>query len=160
MKYLPIVIMMLAVGCKNESYPKFVHNTCTNEWAIITGWGYAVTDYDGGFRDEILLLGGRKKGNTYLGTFTSWDVTSSYPVCFNRFINNKPDPIDIITDAKLGHELTFDDSLSAVAFYKQFTRKAFVLDSITKIDLARTDSQNIANKKYKDSIFNCQHNYK
>lgn len=159
-RQLALLICVVGVGCSH--YPKFVHNKCSGKWAVQAGYGYGWSDYYGGYEkgdDDNLLLKGAKEGILYLG---------QQPVGLPRgliLLNSSYmpprtyDKIDTVFNAKIGDEMSFDDSTSAVRFYNMVVRNKFVKDSLY------TDAVRIADKKardqnrHDDSVFICQHSY-
>lgn len=135
MKYLLVLTLATLIGCNNHKtplsnpttaakitpkpLPRAVHNTCIDMWAVKTedenhdGWSNHPDQYWGKY-------------------FISDDARRNY---------NYPDNGDSVEYAKLGDELQFKDSATAMKTYHDF--------------VYRRDRP----KQIADSIFKCKHTY-
>lgn len=139
MKYLIIVAAFL-FGCKESKrpvstiqYPRFVHNKCTDKWAIITGFGQGT--------DGISHYLEVPNENLFVGTIPE------LPYHLDKF--------DTILNVKIGFELKFDDSLSAIKFYSG------LMDRETDKEIKRRIQKWVQDSEMNrviDSI-NCQKDY-
>lgn len=123
------------------AYPRYVHNTCSNVWAVQTGVGVAVIEpcvmefYPMYFYES-------KKTTLYFGPLH----------CITMRVENEDR--DVPSKA-IGGEYQFLDSATAVRTYERYLLKQDSIARESQADRQKTDSI----KRAKDSIFNCQHSY-
>lgn len=144
--YLIIILFILWMicGCKSEphkiKYPQIVHNSCTNKWAILV---------DSGKINNGMFVISYGSYNLYVG------LSNRYVTLIgeNRSIDTLF--IDTITNALLGNELQFNDSISAVKVWNIHLSRQKIRDSIKRYN----DSLVQIQKRIEDSLWKCQHAY-
>lgn len=143
MKYF-LVIFVFLVGCKqNDKYPKFVKNSCTGLWAIQTGFGKDEPEIISPYRDHYLSE--RKEVNLFLGKQCRVGF-GDYAMVDSKFM-------------PAGHENTYSDSSSAVKYWMALIRSEKQQAKLKAELDAKQHSDKERQKKYDDSVFNCQHSY-
>ena len=114
---------------KQVNYPRIVHNSCINKWAVNTGYGLAI-NYE--WHSDI------KEEELYFGEYRSMRDIGVGDLKKNT--------------VAIGSELQFDDSIQAANAYNQY------LLGIDSIQNARRKIVEEERRK-NDSIFKCNHSY-
>lgn len=146
-----ITAIDLATAVK-QTYPRYLYNKCINKWAVQTskdGWA-GVRFYETYVFGNSLLI-----GEQVPAADTAWRRSFSGDISTHSTYT-----IDTILSVPLGEESRFNDSSSAVNFYKIALKKAEVKRIYTDSCNAKWKQDKINAKRYGDSVFKCQHTYK
>lgn len=133
---------------------RIVHNSCSNVWAISTGKvkvieiarvirAFAIPE------QETFIGIGRRRDPELDGPELDGPELDGYHV-YDK------DGTDTVMYAPPGHEITFDDSLSAIACLRRYEQSEAIAAYVDSIKVAVIAQE----KAYNDSIFRCKHTYK
>lgn len=133
---------------KNWHYPRFVHNRCTNMWAIQTGFGmpqdvYVRPHFFGATQEQMLYFGYTPSPRVFFRSLydpsTMWERLTDIPS----------------ESLPLGFEEQFTDSAGAVHIWTRYRQRQ---DSISKAS-EMSALQARQEEKRDDSLYKCQHTY-
>ena len=138
MKYLSLLLLIVACNSRHETYPRIVHNACTGLWAIQTGNMIEGSNYP-------------RKIDLYYGT--NWNI--GIRIWSRPGDTNFSEQFEKREDARLGAEYTYPDSAAAAKAWAE--HQAGKEEAARKADSTKRANDSI--RKSTDSIFKCQHNY-
>lgn len=147
MKKLTIILLIaLSVGCKQKTepikYPKYVHNSCTGKWAILTGFGLANHFHGIRYLPGVNQGEPPKEENLYLAVFPH---QPSIFIAIDDTLGRREPQNDTVFNAPIGQEQMFDDSVSAAALYNGWIKNKQAADMAERA--RQMDEANLSRKK-------------
>lgn len=151
MKYLIVVVLLIA-GCDHpvdppigtagytKGYTRIVYNSCTGQYAILTGHMNVFNRYNlSGTEQDTYVGSGSSRLELVMGTIQCLYMEGT----------------DTTWYATLGNEMTFADSLAA----QDYITRQKVKDDSAEAKKKEDDLLALRRKRIDDSIFKCRHMY-